>query len=171
MDVKRIAKILQVDEQKVRDAVSVLETEYGADTWGLQLVQHGEKVQLVTKPALSGIAQTIIQEEMQESLTGAAAETLALIAYSGPLSRAQIDYIRGVNSSFIIRSLLMRGLIDRSQDPQRHNAYIYTMSIDLLKKLGLQSTQQLPEYASYHEYMKNFLTPPAHNDNEPNDTK
>jgi len=166
MQVKRAAKILNISEKDVSDLIVEMEARYESEMSGLQIVSHGGRIQLVTKPEFSDVAQSIIQDEMQESLTGAASEALALIAYSGPLSRAQIDYIRGVNSSFILRSLLMRGLIEREQDPKRQNAYIYSVSFDFLKKLGVQSSEQLPEYLNHYEKIQTFLNLTEQNEPE-----
>jgi segregation and condensation protein B len=76
---------------------------------------------------------------------------LSIISYAGPITRADIEYIRGVNSSFTVRSLLMRGLIEREVDPKRANAYIYSASFDLLRHLGLSNNEDLPEYQKYKD--------------------
>ncbi|OGM90620.1 hypothetical protein A3A20_00685 [Candidatus Wolfebacteria bacterium RIFCSPLOWO2_01_FULL_45_19] len=100
----------------------------------------------------------MVEEEFQEDLTAAATETLSVVAYAGPISRAQIEYIRGVNSSFILRSLMMRGLIERNSDPKRQNVYLYTASFELLKKLGLDSAAKLPDYAKYRALIDQFFS-------------
>ena len=84
-------------------------------------------------------------------MTSAALETISIIAYAGPISRADIEYIRGVNSSFTIRNLLLRGLVERTIDPKRSNAYVYTASFDLIKRLGLSKVEELPDYAKYKQ--------------------
>jgi len=93
--------------------------------------------------------EEFIKDEFREDLTPASLETLSLISYLGPVSRAQIDYYRGVNSSFILRSLLMRGLVERYNDPQRANVYLYQASFDLLKYLGISRVEDLPEYEKF----------------------
>ena len=81
---------------------------------------------------------------------------MSIIAYSGPISRADIEYIRGVNSSFTIRNLLLRGLIERTVDPKRANAYIYSASFDLIKRLGLSGISELPDYEKYRQMVSHL---------------
>jgi len=97
--------------------------------------------------------ENFIKEEFKENLSPASLETLSIIVYLGPLSRAEIDYYRGVNSSFILRSLLIRGLIERYSDPKRANVYLYVSSFDLLKYLGVSKKEDLPDYGKFKEMM------------------
>ncbi len=149
LEIKRIAKILKTNEAAVKDAVKNLEEGYLSENRGLKLVSFGDEVQLATKPDFASLLEDFIKEEFKEILTPAALETLSLIAYLGPISRSQIDYYRGVNSSFIVRSLLIRGLVERSTDPKRANVYLYAPSFDLLKYLGLSKVEDLPEYEKF----------------------
>jgi len=167
MSISRIAKLLGVGEEEIKDSASALAKKYDDAESGLFIIELDGKYQLVTKPEFGLLAQEIIQEEMNEELTGASVETLSLIAYGGPISRPQIDFIRGVNSSFIVRSLLMRGLIDRKPDERRHNLFMYSVSFDFLKKLGIGSFADLPNYDSNRVYIENFLNSLANN--EPKD--
>ncbi len=153
LEIKRIAKLLKIDEAVVKETIKNLEQEYSAENRGLKLVLSDDEVQLATKPELSFLLENFIKEEFKESLTPVALETLSLIVYLGPISRAQIDYYRGVNSSFILRSLLIRGLVKRSTDPKRANVYLYAPSFDLLKYLGLSKVEELPEYQKFKEIM------------------
>ena len=99
--------------------------------------------------------EIVAKEDLKEELTPAALETLSLIAYFGPLSRPQIDFVRGVNSSFIVRNLSVRGLVDRKQG--KGNAYVYTASVDFLKYMGAGSVQKLPDYEKYREMKTHYL--------------
>ena len=73
-------------------------------------------------------------------------ETLSIILYQGPISRSDIDYIRGVNSQFILRNLLIRGLIERIDNPNDARSFLYKVSINLLANLGINKIEELPEY-------------------------
>lgn len=157
LEVKKIAKMLsksgeKVSETEVKGAISELQKKY-SESGGLNLLfsdsPAGQKVQLVTKPEFASLMEDFIKDEFKEDLTPASLETLSLIAYLGPVSRAQIDYYRGVNSSFILRNLLMRGLVERYNDPQRANVYFYRASFDLLKYLGISKIEDLPEYDKF----------------------
>jgi segregation and condensation protein B len=149
MDAKKIAKVLKSKESSVKEALEELVKKYSEEGRGLSVVVSGDKFQLATRPEFSGFLEDFAKEEFKEQLSPASLETLALISYFGPLSRAQIDYYRGVNSSFILRSLLMRGLVERSSDPQKSQGYLYSASIDLLKYLGMRKMEELPEYEKF----------------------
>ena len=151
MEIKRIKKILNVSEETVREAANILKEEYAAEKRGLILIENADRLQLATKPEISVFLEDFVKEEFKEELTPASLESLSLIAYLGPLSRARLDYFRGVNSSFILRNLLLRGLIERYPDPQKGNVYLYQASFDLLKYLGISKIEDLPEYHKYKE--------------------
>lgn len=158
LEIKRIAKILKVEESVIADALKELEQEYLSKNRGLSLIVNNSRVQLATKPEFASLLEDFIKEEFKENLTPASLETLSLIAYLGPLSRAQIDYYRGVNSSFILRSLLVRGLIERLSDPKRPNTYLYQTSFDLLKYLGISKAEDLPEYQHFKTISNELMT-------------
>ena len=74
-----------------------------------------------------------------------------MVLYKNGANRAEIDYIRGVNSSFTLRSLLVRGLVERITDPRDLRRYFYRPSFELLSFLGVKSVEELPEYAEVHK--------------------
>lgn len=156
ISVERLAKILKTEQTELESALTNLETELARQERGVVLIKNLGKIQLATKPELTPLLEDIVKQEFTEELTPAALETLSIIAYAGPISRADIEYIRGVNSSFTIRNLLLRGLIERSIDPKRANAYIYSASFDLVKRLGLVKVEDLPNYTKYKEMVKDL---------------
>lgn len=156
LEVKRIAQTLKSDEETVTQAIHEIQKNCGEDGRGLTLIFHDGKAQLATRPEFAGVLDKLVREELREELTPAALETLAIVSYAGPLLRSGIDYIRGVNSSFILRSLLLRGLIERVPDPAHPNAYRYSASFDFLKHLGLSRAEDLPEYQSLREIVQKF---------------
>ncbi|MAF80354.1 SMC-Scp complex subunit ScpB [bacterium] len=152
---KRISSILKTTEKRVEKLVLEYKKELEArEQGGFTLLQDKGKVQLVTKPEFRSIFEKLVSDELKEDLTPASLETLAIIAYLGPLSRAEIDYIRGVNSSFMVRNLVLRGLIDRQKGLKKRGAYAYTASFDFLKHIGLGKTEDLPEYEKYHDVLQ-----------------
>ncbi|MEK7555491.1 MAG: SMC-Scp complex subunit ScpB [Patescibacteria group bacterium] len=159
LETKRISKILKTSELNVKNTLQQIEQESSAENRGFKLIfsnsPAGEFVQLATKPEFSSIIENIIKEESKENLTPASLETLSLISYLGPVSRAQIDFYRGVNSSFILRALLIRGLVERFLDSERANMYLYQPSFDLLKYLGVSKVEDLPEYEKYKTMTNN----------------
>ena len=156
MPLNKIAALLKMDRADVEKVIATLADRYAQDSArGLRIVRGDNEATLATKPAHNALLETLAKEDLKEELTPASLETLSLVAYFGPLSRPQIDFIRGVNSSFIVRNLLVRGLVDRK--PGRGNAYVYTASIDFLKYMGVGSVEELPDYQKYQDMKENYL--------------
>ena len=124
---------------------------------GVRLVRNGDKVVLATAPESAEILKSIVNSEFDSELSKASLETLSIIIYKGATSRAEIDYIRGVNSSFILRNLLVRGLIEREAKRGEDKSYVYKPSLNLLEHLGVMSLEELPEYSSMSAKLKEFL--------------
>src|SRR5207253_1777638 len=99
---------------------------------GLSLVETESEVALVTRSEVSGLIETLAKEELDRDLGKAGLETLSIILYYGPLARREIDYIRGVNSTFILRNLLVRGLVERVTNEKDQRSFLYKSSLDLL---------------------------------------
>lgn len=151
IEIKKVAKILGLNESELGEYIASLEGELAREERGLSIIQDKGRIQLATKPAFSKLLEEVTKQEFAEALTPAALETLSIIAYAGPISRADIEYIRGVNSSFILRMLVMRGLVEREINPKRANAYVYSASFDLLRYLGLSKAIDLPDHDKYKD--------------------
>lgn len=142
LKIKKAAGVIGVSEAMVSEASQKISEELKSDGRGLALIMTNDSLQLVTKPELSPLIKKFVQEEMVSELTPAALETIAVIAYSGPLSKEKIEHIRGVNSAFTLRSLLLKGLTS-------YQGGLYHPSPELLKHLGLAGVDGLPEYDKY----------------------
>ncbi|MDO8466843.1 MAG: SMC-Scp complex subunit ScpB [bacterium] len=156
---KKIAQTLKASEEDVEAALKKLAEELKAGNRGLFLVYDKEKVQLTTKPDFSSLLETVMKEELRENLTPAALETLSIVAYAGPMTRAELDYIRGVNSSFSLRNLSIRGLVERYPDPKRGNVYLYKPNFELLKFLGVARVEDLPDYEKFQSLISKLRNP------------
>lgn len=166
MPLVKIAALLKLSQDELPLILEHLEKRLMAG--GLAVVKHAASLQLVTKPEHAALVREIITSELQAELTSAALETLAIVLYAGPISRARIDYIRGVNSTFILRSLLVRGLVERNPDPAKPNAFLYTGSVELIRYLGLTEVEHLPEFAKYRETLSRIKSDNADNaENKP----
>ena len=152
----KLADILGIKQSEVKDVVLALSESLKDEGRGLHVVLTDEKVQLTTKPDLNTLLSRIAEEELDSNLTPASMETLSIVAYLGPCRRSLIEHIRGVNSSFILRSLMIRGLVEREQDPKRQNTFIYRVTIDFLRHMGVGRTEDLPDYEKYREFTKFF---------------
>lgn len=152
---KEVAKILDVDESVVKENVSVLQNEL--QNRGIILINTEDKISLNTNPQMSGKISALVKEELSKDLSKATLETLSVILYRGSVSRSEIDYIRGVNSQFILRALAVRGLIDREVDPKDERAYLYKPSIELLAHLGVSNRESLPDFEKINSEILAFM--------------
>lgn len=143
--IKKLAKTAGAALKQTEEAVEELTNEY-KDNRGLRILKKEDSVQMVTAPENKPYLDKLIKSEFQEDLSRPALETLAIIAYRGPISRAQLEEIRGVNSSFILRKLLIRGLTERIENPKDVRGYLYQISFDFLKRLGLEKIEDLPKF-------------------------
>lgn len=156
----RIAKFIGADVAAAEALITAWQKMLAdAPERGLSLIAHNGAVQLVTKPSLKDVAQAMLQDELREELSPAALETLSLIAYLGPVPRATVDYIRGVNSSFSVRNLLVRGLVER-RTAEKGNMYEYFPSFQFLKHMGFSRVEELPEYERFHTALTRLETSP-----------
>ncbi|MFA7314364.1 MAG: SMC-Scp complex subunit ScpB [Candidatus Magasanikbacteria bacterium] len=146
--VVKIAKSLDVEKTKVEEALNSLENKYTAIS-GIHLIRIGDNVQLVSNPENTEFVEKFTKTEFKEDLTKAQLETLTVVAYRGPITRAEIENIRGVNCAVILRNLMIRGLVNEFED-EEHILPVYELSIDALRFLGLGSIVDLPDYESLH---------------------
>ena len=154
LTMERIARILHIKPAACEKLVAKYEAELNASQErGMTLVHSGNSVQLVTKPEYAAISEQITKEEFRQELTPAALEVLTMVAYLGPITRMNVDYVRGVNSSFSLRNLMMRGLIERER---KEHTYKYSITLEFLKHMGLHTVEELPEYEQHHGLMSQF---------------
>ncbi len=149
----KIKKMFTWDDITYDQAVFTLKEQL--EHRGITLIETDTTVGLFTAPAMSTIIETIKKEERSKELTKSSLETLSLIAYSDGVSRSDIDYIRGVNSSFIIKTLLLRGFIEKLPHPLDSRKYIYTATAELYAFLGVRNKQELPDWETFHQEITN----------------
>lgn len=144
-----LAKVLEVTHAELDEALIRLETALGER--GIRLLTVQDQVELVTAPEASAAIHRLRKHELTRDLGKAGAETLAIVLYKGPISRAELDYIRGVNSSFIVRNLEVRGLVERVQNPDNKRQMLLQPTTELVRHLGLTSLTDLPDRAAILE--------------------
>ena len=144
----KLVKILSINIQEIEKILESLNEKYAQSMSGLMLLRREEEVQLVSKSENTEFIESLVKSELQDSLSNAAMEVVSIIAYRGPVSKAEIEEIRGVNCAYTLRSLLLRGLIERNDNPRDNRGYVYAVSFDFLKKLGVSDVKKLPEYAT-----------------------
>lgn len=151
VSVGSLSKILDIPKEKVLLVVEEL-SKLLSDQ-GIRIVNNNSEFVLTTAPELSGLIEKIIKEERERDLGRAGIETLSIIAYRGFISKKEIEYIRGVNSQYALRNLLLRGLIERKTNKEDERTVGYCITADTLRYLGLGHIEELSEY----EEMKNEL--------------
>lgn len=144
LEIKKLAKLLGVGEGETKESLQNLSKSL--EGRGICLIMTDNEVSLATAPQTSEFLEQIAKDEMSRDIGKAGLETLAIILYNGPISRREIDYIRGVNSTFILRNLCMRGLVEKEQDKEDLRVYKYKNSLPLLAHLGLKRVEELPEF-------------------------
>ena len=149
-----LMKTLKQTKKEVEDALVYLEEHL--KTRGVRLIFKDDEVSLGTAPESETLIKVIMKAELTDELGKAALETLTIVLYHGPISKSRIDFIRGVNSQFILRNLLVRGLVERIVDPKDKRVFLYRPTFDLLQYLGITRITELPEYDAVKQEVEAF---------------
>lgn len=147
MSTTQLAHVFSVSTHEIQEALQELTGIL--DGHGIMLVNDGDEYTLGTLPTSDDWFADIRKKELSTPLSKGAHETLAIILYQGSATKPEIDYIRGVNSQFMLRNLLIRGLIEKFSDSTDKRITCYRPSIDTLKKLGITDSSQLPNHDEY----------------------
>ena len=154
MNLKDIVRLSGAQKKDVETALDTLSANLV--NRGIRLLRNGEEITLATAPETSDIVSRIAKERLEGDLSKAALETLSIVLWKGTVSRASIDYIRGVNSAFSLRALLVRGLVERQTDPHDARIFLYSPTMDLLKYLGVSTIKELPQFNDMQTEMKEY---------------
>ncbi|MFH1188881.1 MAG: SMC-Scp complex subunit ScpB [bacterium] len=154
---KRLMTLLSCDREMLEESLRIYAEMLEDVNRGITLLIRDEQVLLMTKPSLGHITREIAREEFDAPLTPASLETLSIIAYIGPCTRARVDYIRGVNSSSILRNLTVRGLVEKKKDTDNVQTFLYQVTNDFLRYIGVSNCDTLPAYSEYKEEMQRLF--------------
>lgn len=146
LGIKKISKIAGKPELEVEEAITQLTDDYKNNHRGFYVVRKEDEAQLVSAPEFKEYVHKLVKSDLEEDLSRATLEVLAVVAYRGPISRAQIEETRGVNCSFTLRNLLMRDLVERVENRNDSRSYLYKISFEFLKHFGLGNVKELPNY-------------------------
>lgn len=156
LSLNKISEILSISNEEIENSILELINDYQNENRCFDIIKKGNEnqifYQLVTNKNISSVVQKLNNTVLEGDLTKGALEVLSIVMYRSPLNRAEIDDIRGVNSSYILRALVLRGLINRYQNPNRRNEYLYEPSFDLLKFLGITDASNLPDFEKLHNF-------------------
>jgi segregation and condensation protein B len=141
-----LRKLLDVDDTRLASSLQLLADILESQGRGIRLQQLGEQVQLVTAPENAHYIAALLGLPMTARLTSAALETLAVIAYRQPVTRAQIETVRGVNSDRALISLIQHGLVaEVGRAPTVGRPALFATTSQFLQQFGLTSLEQLPQ--------------------------
>jgi len=154
-----LGKMLKTSREELNTSINILRESLSAR--GLRLIIAGDMVSLATAPEASEMIERMVKEEREKELGKAGLETLSIILYHGPLTRSAVDHIRGVNSTFIIRNLLVRGLVEKVENPEDQRSFLYRPTLDLLRFLGVGRVEDLPSYTETRAELESFLSTPV----------
>lgn len=141
---EELARLCNTDEKKIRTAVNRLAETLKSR--GIRIVENEREVELRTAKETHETIERMQKETLEGELGKAGLEALAIVLYCEPVTRAEIDYIRGVNSGYTVRNLLVRGLIERANEIGAHGAHRYRATLEALGHLGVTRKEDLPDY-------------------------
>ncbi len=159
LTLRKLAQLLEVGEPQLQEALATLRVRL--EGTGLTLITTDTEVSLAVAKETSPAIQKAYERELSREIGDAGLEVLAIVLYRGPSTRAQIDYIRGVNTSWTIRNLLTRGLLERTGNPEDGREYLYRPTVELLSHIGVRNLQELPSQAEIAAELKAFESRPA----------
>ena len=142
--IKELSSILKISEGSIEEALVNLKEQLKGR--GICLMEKDNSVMLGTVPELSELIEQIRKTELSRDIGRAGLETLSIILYKSPIGRSEIDYIRGVNSTFILRALMVRGLVERAHNPKDARSFLYKPTFELLSFLGISNVSELPNF-------------------------
>ncbi len=151
---QKLCKLFSVTDEELVAGIHVLKERL--QTGATRLVETETEIQLSTASELSDFIESLRKQDLAGDIGKAGAETLAIVLYREPISRVEIDRIRGVNSSFILRNLLIRGLIVRESITGQ--GFRFRISPQLLQQLGVTNKHELPQFSDFMNAIDTFDT-------------
>ena len=145
VSLKDMAKALAVGEEELKSALEEIGSEYDYEQRGFMLKRFGDKVQLATRPLYAEDVLRLLQPVQQQSLSQAAMETLAVVAYKQPVTRAEVEQIRGVKCDYSLQSLTAKGLIaEAGRKDTIGRPILYATTDTFLSHFGIATLEDLP---------------------------
>lgn len=148
---KKIAAVLSVPMPEVEEALQVLQTKYNVENAGIVLLKNNDEYQMVSSPENKEAAKNFMKAEISGELTRPQLETLTVVSYCGPITKPELEQIRGVNCGIILRNLMMRGLV-KENDDTTNLLPAYEVTMEYLRHMGINSLEELPNYTELHNH-------------------
>ncbi len=140
---KQLEKQLETDSDSLAEALNHVASHLNSDLSGIRLFVTEKEASIMTEPSVAEAVRGLLKKDVTGELTKPSVETLSIIAYRGPISKPELEQIRGVNCTVILRNLMIRGLINREEGRAGER---YAVSMEYLKHLGVTSVSELPDY-------------------------
>lgn len=154
MTKKKLMQLLEIDSAALQSATA--ELAHSKEGTALSIVESDTEIALATRPEMKETLEHAYEKELGREIGDAGLEVLSIVLYRGPSTRAQIDYIRGVNTSSTIRALTARGLLERVANPHDAREYLYRPTVELLAHMGVTKGDELPEYGKISSELAAF---------------
>ena len=155
LEKKHLAKILDISDTELKIALNALKNQL--EGRGVSVIETEREVEMRTSSEASPLVKKLRESELARELGKASMETLAVIAYETGSTRGEIDWVRGVNSSASIRTLLMRGLIEGREDERDKRRVRYSLTTEALAHLGITRAEDLPRAAEFIASAQNVI--------------
>lgn len=149
IDEVTLAQVLERPRDEIAATLRELAVEYAGPRRGFELRCVGGGWRFYTRPECAPVVERFVLDGQQAKLTQAALETLAVVAYRQPVSRARVSAVRGVNCDGVMRTLTTRGLVEEAGVDQESGAHLYRTTSFFLERLGMASLDELPPLAPY----------------------
>ena len=151
LTVKKLASFLNITTEEIEQGI--IELSNSLENRAPSILRREDEITLGTKPEVSDLVESIYREELNKELSKASIETISVILYRNGATRADIDYIRGVNSSFILRNLLIRGLVAKAPHSTDSRKFLYKPTFETMSFLGIQNISELPDYEKTNQIL------------------
>lgn len=151
LSTKKIAAALKIGDKEALEDLKDLQLKYNNVDSGISLLQNGDEWQMVASAENKETSENFLKSEVSGELTRPQLETLTVVSYCGPITKPELEQIRGVNCSLILRNLMLRGLVRENEDGA-NLLPTYQVTMDYLRHLGLNSLEELPNYLELHQH-------------------
>lgn len=151
LSIKKLAQFTSEEPATIHEALDRLRERLQESGSGLLLIAHEHAAELVTKPEAAELVKQLAKDQIQGELSRPSMEALTILTYRGPLTRPELEQVRGVQSSMILRNLMLRGLVEMT-DELRLGQPVYRVTIDFLKFLGVERVEDLPNFQELHQH-------------------
>ncbi len=151
LSIKKIAGVLKIHETEAMECLKNMQAKFNTADSGIAVLHNGDEWQMVASAENKEVSENFLKAEVSGELTRPQLETLTVVSYCGPITKPELEQIRGVNCSLILRNLMLRGLVAENEDGA-NLLPAYQVTMDYLRHLGLNSLEELPNYLELHKH-------------------